>query len=776
MTVSSQTSNETFNGNGITTIWDLPFRFFNNADIFVYRVDPITQNVTPLLIGTDYTLTGAGLPEQFGTAPGKITTVVPVASGQDLYVERIMDIEQLTDIVNQGRFFPEVHEDVFDRLTMLMQQANATVRGAIRVAITDPEPTRLPAAAQRANLLMGFDSLGNPIAVSPTSGSSAALALQLANSSLVAQGAAMIGRGIQVVRSIAELRTLLNGTPSKHAFVTGYWTEGDGGGGHYYLDAADTTSADNKGSIIVAADGGRWKLVHNGTFRAEQFGARGSENPAHATLNTDAILAAADALRSNLQVVDKGYPTVILVNCYATGKITFGKGVFCVEASRMNFTEHHGLIFEGCGSRGASGSNHGNTVLLYMGTTGAYVLRVDGNGARGFQMRGMDFCYSNAGFVGGLIDMLTTVGWKFDDVYFGTYVFSGAGTKTSAAWLVRVNEYEAAQFTKCTFNGGAEGLYFDDIAGGSGWLGAGMLLDNCWFYEFTGSHIRCDGAKVARSVALKNVGFNPINVSPQRCLNVKNMDGFTMETCLFESSSGSAPSIEWCRVLDSQGAIRDNTFGSFIKAGTFSGHLELTGNNTASPVGWTFLQGSISTDANRFDNCSIAIDLASQIDTLHVDLKNDRFGAAVTTSYRCNDASALISGIIRYAKSRDFSVSRFTNINPGIEITGEGTELVGGARGLTKADTGKTFFLNAGAVVTLPNPPVPGVTFHFVKTANGAARVDAAVASQLYTGDGAAKTSLVATNATDLGNNFSVRAFAATAWTTTDRSAGWTSS
>lgn len=131
MTVSSQTSNETFYGNGVTTVWDLPFRFFDNADIDVYLVDPATQTTTPLALGTDYTLFGAGLPEQFGAAPGKITTTTPVPDRKQLYVERVMDTEQLTDIVNQGRFFPEVHEDVFDRLTMLIQQANAWIGRAL---------------------------------------------------------------------------------------------------------------------------------------------------------------------------------------------------------------------------------------------------------------------------------------------------------------------------------------------------------------------------------------------------------------------------------------------------------------------------------------------------------------------------------------------------------------------------------------------------------------------------------------------------------------------
>ena len=132
MTVSSQTNNETFYGNGATTVWDLPFRFFNDADVRAYLIDPVTQSSFQLLLGTDYTLTGAGLPEQFGVSPGKITTTSPVVSGKQLYVERLMNVEQLTDIVNQGRFFPEVHEDVFDRTTMLIQQAIAEYNRALK--------------------------------------------------------------------------------------------------------------------------------------------------------------------------------------------------------------------------------------------------------------------------------------------------------------------------------------------------------------------------------------------------------------------------------------------------------------------------------------------------------------------------------------------------------------------------------------------------------------------------------------------------------------------
>lgn len=193
MTVSSQTNNVTFLGNGATTVFPLPFRFFANGDVFAYFIDSTTGASTPMVLGVDYTLAGAGEPEVNGNAVSVLTTTAPLATGRGLYVERVMQEVQNTDIVNQGEFFASTHEDVFDRLTMLIQQANANSQGAIRVAIGDPDPQRLAPAAQRANLLLGFDAAGQPITVAPISGSSADLAMRLANDTDPLLGAALVG-------------------------------------------------------------------------------------------------------------------------------------------------------------------------------------------------------------------------------------------------------------------------------------------------------------------------------------------------------------------------------------------------------------------------------------------------------------------------------------------------------------------------------------------------------------------------------------------------------
>lgn len=78
----------------------------------------------------------------------------------------------------------------------------------------------------------------------------------------------------RTVNSIAELQTL-DKARYQRAFVLGYNFPGDGGGGPYYMDGTDTTSASNSGTIIVASDGGRWKYSGQSAATVKTFGAKG---------------------------------------------------------------------------------------------------------------------------------------------------------------------------------------------------------------------------------------------------------------------------------------------------------------------------------------------------------------------------------------------------------------------------------------------------------------------------------------------------------------------
>lgn len=111
----------------------------------------------------------------------------------------------------------------------------------------------------------------------------AALRSDLANISNPALGAAMVSRASQAVTSFTQMRALSKTVPS--AYVELY---GDSFISFYRRDDADTSSAESLPFILVATDGARYKLNHNGIVTAAQCGLVGDG----VTINTSATLNA----------------------------------------------------------------------------------------------------------------------------------------------------------------------------------------------------------------------------------------------------------------------------------------------------------------------------------------------------------------------------------------------------------------------------------------------------------------------------------------------------
>jgi hypothetical protein len=116
MTISTTDSRISYNGNGVTTAFAFPYRFFENVDLVVELVSAAGA-VTTQVLNTDYTVTGADL-----DAGGTVTMVTPPASGERLVIRRVLDAVQETDYISGDPFPAESHERALDRLTMLVQQ------------------------------------------------------------------------------------------------------------------------------------------------------------------------------------------------------------------------------------------------------------------------------------------------------------------------------------------------------------------------------------------------------------------------------------------------------------------------------------------------------------------------------------------------------------------------------------------------------------------------------------------------------------------------------
>nr|HDI2234464.1 phage tail protein [Klebsiella pneumoniae] len=117
MTVSTQVSRNEYTGNGATTQYDFTFRILDKSHLLVQTMDT-SENIVTLTLGTDYTVTGVN---RYNGGKVVLTSALPV--GYKISIERSTPVTQESSIRNQGGFFPEIHEDALDKLTMLVQQA-----------------------------------------------------------------------------------------------------------------------------------------------------------------------------------------------------------------------------------------------------------------------------------------------------------------------------------------------------------------------------------------------------------------------------------------------------------------------------------------------------------------------------------------------------------------------------------------------------------------------------------------------------------------------------
>jgi len=153
MTVLSTNSRNTYTGGGTPSVgpYAYTYRIFKETDLFVTVRD---------LNGVEQTLTWPGDFSVTGVrnrTGGTISLAAKLQTGYILTIRRVPPLTQETDIRNQGQYYPETHEDAFDRATMVAQELAQEITASVRLPETiDPDvfDTRLPTTLVAGNAIV----------------------------------------------------------------------------------------------------------------------------------------------------------------------------------------------------------------------------------------------------------------------------------------------------------------------------------------------------------------------------------------------------------------------------------------------------------------------------------------------------------------------------------------------------------------------------------------------------------------------------------------------
>lgn len=400
MTVNASTRRAgPFAGTGVIVAYPFEFKVFAKEDLKVVQVDDATSVSTDLVLDSGYSVTlnvdqDADPGGSIAYLVGGVPTALP--AGQSLTAVGNLPYEQPTDITNQGGFYPQVIEDALDRNTMLIQQVGEIAERALVIPIGDTATTQLPNAASRANNLMGFDSDGNVVAVTPTSGSVLDFASNLLNTTLAALGDALVG--VKRVLTGAIGRTLHAWVETTPPTPQDFGAVGDDGG---------ATNCDAAFALWATAIAGKTGILPNGTYKlttgiaiAANTTIKGhgkhsaildwyGTGPCLRSVGTVNVAGANRIVLEDMQVRAKGNASPGIQDCMALlwgglnilnrVKLTWdgvNRPRYCLVADQQALLSLDGCDLEGFSAFGLIGPNNGELPAQYTGfgvSTGSYI-------------------------------------------------------------------------------------------------------------------------------------------------------------------------------------------------------------------------------------------------------------------------------------------------------------------------------------------------------------------------------------------------------------------
>lgn len=333
--------------NGVSLTYTVPFLVIEAGDLKVY--------LNGVLLTSGYTHTGLTLPAS------SITFLVPPSG--DLFLQLDVPFQRLTDYQLNGDFLASTVNRDYDRIWQALKQllgysVRALSLGALDIDgagwyrakgngirdLVDPVNSQDAATKHSVEqyvagiLATGQGPINNAANVVFVRPSGVAGSVQdLSSTTDSTKGSALVGRVYRQVDTIAELKTLSKlGTP--YVEVLEYSAGAGVINSRYHLDTTDIVSAGDDFTIVVASDGGRWRLKHPGAFTLKMAGGKedGVTDDADAWDRLLAVSQGKEVRWPGVSVV--GRPIVVPVNTLRLFATTKGATIKAKDGTNFEYT------------------------------------------------------------------------------------------------------------------------------------------------------------------------------------------------------------------------------------------------------------------------------------------------------------------------------------------------------------------------------------------------------------------------------------------------------
>jgi len=205
MSLSSTANRDDFTGDGTTSNFLYTFKVFAATDLLLTITNIDSPPVeTTLVLTTDYTVNGVndkdgGSIDLVDTGQAYLDGDGDLLTGFIITLRRVRPLTQITDLRNQGPYFPATVEDQFDKNVMIAQQQQEEIDRSVKnpegLELANFDPT-LPTDINTADVTLIVNSGGTAFEVGPTgaqiagANASAIAAAASAAAALVSENAA----------------------------------------------------------------------------------------------------------------------------------------------------------------------------------------------------------------------------------------------------------------------------------------------------------------------------------------------------------------------------------------------------------------------------------------------------------------------------------------------------------------------------------------------------------------------------------------------------------